>query len=73
MDGTALGILGTLTSFRRAKENVRTVRRISDQQYVIASPKCIRAVDEIFRSAKNADVRSLFHVKLKSFAKILTS
>jgi len=65
MDGTALGILGSLPKFNRETRSVSAVSRVPDKQYIMRKPKARSFVDAILTSAKGADGLDAFNVPLK--------
>jgi len=65
MDGTALGILGTLPTFNRETRIISPVPRIPDKQYIMRKPKLRAFVDAILTSAKGAGGLEYFNVPLK--------
>lgn len=65
MDGTALGILGTLPKFWLHTKVVKAVPRISAIRYVMKNPKLRGFIDSILRSAKTSGMRNIFHVLCK--------
>jgi len=65
MDGTALGILGTLPKFNRETRLVSAVARVPDRQYIMRKPKSRSFVDAILTSAKGAGGMEYFNVPLK--------
>ena len=65
MDGSAVGILGRLPEFKRLTSVVKSVPRVSDRQYVMATPKSRMFVDSVLVSAKRAGVDGKFDVPLK--------
>ena len=65
MDGTALGILGTIPQFQKHKKVVLAVSRISDRHYIMRNPKLRAFLDSVFRSARNAGTHNRFHVSVK--------
>ncbi len=55
-----MGILGKLLPFRQTKIMVESVCRISDKQYIMATPEYREFVESIFVSANNSDGRDNF-------------
>jgi len=72
MDGTAMGILGTLPQFERVSETIDPVYGIEKLQYIMPTPIYRAFVDSIFIAAKKSDGDLLFDVKMapKLWAKI---
>jgi len=66
MDGTALGILGTLPEFTRETRTVSSVPRVPDKQYIMPTPKLRAFVDAVMVSAKCADGQGYFNTLLKN-------
>jgi len=65
MDGTALGILGTLPNFNRAINVVEAVQRVPKRQYIMPTPIYRGFVDSILSSAMRAHGAVAFTVDLK--------
>ena len=65
MNGTALGILGTVPQFERHTKVLSAVPGISDRQYKMRNPKLRAFLDAVFRSARNAGTRNRFHLSVK--------
>ena len=65
MDGTALGILGTLPNFVRHSEVVHSVPRIPDRQYLIRDPKIRSFIDKVLVAARSSNEDGIFSVSLK--------
>ena len=63
MDGTALGILGTLPEFERLTSVVPPIQRISTLQYIMRSPKHRQFVDCVLLSARKDLSGSSFKLK----------
>lgn len=66
MDGTAVGILGTLAAFSRYETLVSAVSIVPDRQYLMREPKLRAFVDAVFTSSKAAGIRNEFVVVLKA-------
>lgn len=65
MDGTALGILGSLPKFNRQTRTVKAAPRMPDKQYIMRKPKLRGFVDAVLTSAKAGDGLDDFNVALK--------
>ena len=64
-DGTALGILGTLTKFSRHTKIAKPVSGVPDKQYLMREPKLRGFVDAALLSAKSVGEKQNFTVHLK--------
>ncbi len=65
MDGTAFGILGTLTEFERTSLTVPAIQRILRLQYIMKVPRGRAFVDELLLSARSGIDEVEFWVALK--------
>ena len=65
MDGTALGIFGTLPNFYRHTESVMPIKGLPGKQYIIRGPKLRVFIDAILVSAKGNGENPFFFVRMK--------
>ena len=63
MDGTATGILGTLPNFKRPVSVVEAVKRLSELQYIMRSPRYQLFADSVLVYAKKNEGKNRFEVK----------
>ena len=55
MDGSAVGILGKLSDFKRKNDFIKCVLNVSDRQYIMRAPKSRLLIDSIKFSSKKAN------------------
>ncbi len=65
MDGTTLGILGTLPEFERSSLTVPAVQRIPRLQYIMKVPRARGFIDDLLLSARSGIEEVEFSVALK--------
>ena len=65
MDGTALGILGKLPTFKRHRKVVSAMHRISDKQFLMRNPRLCGFLHAIYRSTKRTSMDNTFNVSVK--------